>query len=129
MQSVLSISIGAILGALMRWRLGEYFNHFFPTLPMGTLIANLVGSFLMGLVIFFSLEHMLLSYNVRLGFATGFLGSLTTFSTFSGEAFTLLAKQEFLWFSTLVLLHVGGSIAMVILGYMISKLIFQSVGG
>ena len=129
MQSVITISIGAILGALLRWKLGEYFNHLFPTIPMGTLIANLTGAFFMGLMIFFSIEHSFFSYNARLGFATGFLGSLTTFSTFSGEAFTLLAKQEFMWFMALVLLHIIGSIFMVIVGYMVSKLIFQSVGG
>lgn len=129
MQSIISISTGAILGALIRWKLGEYFNHLFPTLPMGTLIANLMGAFLMGLVLFFSIEHSFFTYNVRLGFITGFLGSLTTFSTFSGEAFVLISKQEFFWLLTLILLHVGGSIFMVILGYIISKMIFQSLGG
>jgi CrcB protein len=125
MQSVVSISIGAILGALMRWKLGEHFNHLFPTLPLGTLVANLAGAFLMGAMIFLSIEHSFFSYNARLGFATGFLGSLTTFSTFSGEAFALLSKQEFLWLAALILLHVAGSILMVIVGYTLSKLIFQ----
>lgn len=129
MHSIISISIGAIAGALIRWKLGDYFNHLFPTIPIGTLIANLTGAFLMGLMIFLSVEHSFFSYNVRVGFVTGFLGSLTTFSTFSGEAFILLAKQEFIWFAILVSSHVFGSICMVILGYMISKLILQAIGG
>lgn len=129
MQPIISISVGAIIGALIRWKLGVYFNQLFPTIPMGTLIANLTGSFLMGIFIFFSIEHALLSYNVRMGFITGFLGSLTTFSTFSGEAFMLLSKQEFLWCMILILIHVIGSILMVFAGYMIIKLISQNFGG
>lgn len=129
MQSIISLSTGAILGALIRWKLAEYFNHLFPTLPMGTLAANLIGAFLMGFFIFFSIEHSFFSYHARLGFATGFLGSLTTFSTFSAEAFTLLSRQEFFWLISLILLHVVGSILMVIMGYMLSKLIFQGIGG
>jgi len=129
MQSIINISIGAILGALIRWKLGEYFNHLFPTIPIGTLAANLIGAFLMGLVVFFSIEHSFFSYNARLGFTTGFLGSLTTFSTFSGEAFILLSKQEFVWFTALILLYVVGSIFMLMIGYMISKLSFQYIGG
>lgn len=129
MQSVLSIGIGAILGALLRWKLGEYYNHIFPTLPMGTLIANLLGSFLMGILIFLTIEHSFLSQEVRLGIITGFLGSLTTFSTFSGEALILFSREEYLWLLALVGLHVGGSLLMVCAGYSILKFIHQSVGG
>lgn len=129
MQSAISIAIGAIFGAYLRWKLGEYYNHVFPTLPIGTLAANLIGSFLMGTVIFLTIEHAFFPQEVRLGIITGFLGSLTTFSTFSAEALTLFSRQEHFWLMALIGLHVGGSILMVGAGYASSKLIFQSIGG
>ncbi len=92
-------------------------------------MANLIGSFLIGFAIFFSIEHSFFSYPIRLGFITGFLGSLTTFSTFSAEAFVLLSKQEHFWLIALIVLHVGGSLLMVATGYFISKIIFQYGGG
>ena len=125
MSSVVSIGIGAILGAIFRWKLGVFLNHFFPTLPLGTLIANLLGCFIMGSMIFFTTEHAYFSYEIRLAVITGFLGSLTTFSTFSSEAFMLLTKQDFLWFFTLIGLHVGGTICMVGIGYLLTKTIYQ----
>ena len=81
--SVFSISIGAALGAILRWVLSERLNHVFPFLPPGTLTANLVGGYLIGvaLMVFASLPN--LSVEWRLFVITGFLGALTTFSTFS----------------------------------------------
>jgi CrcB protein len=128
MQAAIAISIGAILGALLRWKIGEYYNPLFPTIPLGTLLVNLLGGFLMGTMVFLSVEHTFFSPAVRLGVITGFLGSLTTFSTFAGEAFVLLARQELFWLASLLLLHVVGSIGMVIVGYLISKLVFKSLG-
>ncbi len=128
MQPVISIGIGAFLGALLRWKLGEYFNHVFPTIPLGTLASNLLGSFLMGGIIFYSVEHTFFSYEVRLGLITGFLGSLTTFSTFSAEAWSLLSRHEFFWFAAHLGLHLAGTIMMVALGYIISKSLFQTMG-
>lgn len=128
MQSVISIGFGAIFGALLRWKLGDYYNHIFPTLPLGTLAANLLGSFLMGALIFLSTEHSFLPQEVRLGIITGFLGSLTTFSTFSAEAFILFSRQEFYWLIALVGLHVGGSFLMVVAGYALLKFIHHLVG-
>jgi len=127
-QSVFSIGIGAVFGALLRWKLGEYFNHIFPTLPIGTLITNLLGSFLMGTIIFLTTENSFLPQEVRLGIITGFLGSLTTFSTFSAEALVLFSRQEYFWLLALVGLHVGGSFLMVGAGYFFLKFIHQSVG-
>lgn len=83
----------------------------------------------MGAFLFFTTKHAFLSYEVRLAVITGFLGSLTTFSTFSAEALELISKQELLWFSALVGLHVGGSILTAALGYAFSKFIFQTIGG
>jgi len=127
-QSLISIGIGAVFGALLRWKLGEYYNQIFPTLPIGTLIANLLGSFLMGAIIFLTTEHSFFPQDIRLGIITGFLGSLTTFSTFSAEALTLFSQQENLWFLILIGLHVGGSILMVSAGYAFLKIIYQSIG-
>lgn len=126
---MMSIGIGAVLGALLRWKLGEYFNPLFPIVPLGTLIANLLGSFVIGGFIFFTTEHSYFSYEVRLGIVTGFLGSLTTFSTFSAEALVLFSRQELLWLLALIFLHVGGSLCMVAAGYALSKLTFQWIGG
>ncbi len=122
--SIASIGIGAVLGALLRWGCGMLMNPLFPTLPMGTLFVNLAGSFLMGMMVLLAVEHTYFSYEMRLAVITGFLGSLTTFSTFSAEAFTLLLRQEFLWFLALGFLHTGGSIAMVFAGYALGKLLF-----
>ena len=103
MQPIIGIGVGAFLGAVLRWKLGEYLNHIFPTIPIGTLAANLFGAFFMGAIIFYSAEHSFFSYETRLGITTGFLGSLTTFSTFSAEAWMLLSRNELLWLSA----HVG----------------------
>jgi CrcB protein len=126
-QSVACIAIGAIVGALLRWKVGEYYNPLFPTLPLGTLAVNLLGSFLMGAAIFLTAEHSFFSPHLRLGFITGFLGSFTTFSTFSAEALVLLSRQESFWLLALIGLHVGGSILMVIAGYTLSKIIFRGL--
>jgi len=128
-ESVFSISIGAFLGALLRWKLGDHLNPLFPTIPMGTLAANLIGCLFMGAFIFYTTNHSFLSYEARLGIATGFLGSLTTFSTFSGEAWVLFSRHEFLWLAAHIGLHVGGAFIMVGIGYAVSKLMFQTMGG
>src|SRR3990167_10922119 len=92
-----AISSGAILGALLRFWLGSMLNSSFPTIPLGTLIANLLGGFLMGTFMALTRNHTYLSETLRLAIATGFLGSLTTFSTFSGETMTLLMHHEYFW--------------------------------
>src|SRR3990167_1088267 len=97
MVPILAISSGAILGALLRFWLGSMLNSSFPTIPLGTLIANLLGGFLMGTFMALTRNHTYLSETLRLAIATGFLGSLTTFSTFSGETMTLLMHHEYFW--------------------------------
>ena len=124
MFNIISISLGAILGALLRWQLGESLNYLFPKVPLGTLITNLFGCFMMGMMIFFIRDHAFFSNEIRLGIVTGFLGSLTTFSTFSAEAFALLARDEFTWFIHIILFHVIGSLIMVIAGYFLTKSIY-----
>jgi CrcB protein len=111
-----AVGMGAGLGAWLRWWLGILFNPVFPTLPLGTLAANLLGGFLMGLAMEFLARHTALSPELRLGITTGFLGGLTTFSTFSAETVTLLAHEEYFWAAVAVTVHVIGSLSMTVLG-------------
>ena len=115
-SAVAAVGVGAALGAWLRWALGSVLNPVFPTLPMGTLVANLVGGYLIGLAVAFFAENASLPAEVRLLVITGFLGGLTTFSTFSAEAVTLLTRAQYGWGAALILAHLAGSIAMTLLG-------------
>ncbi len=112
----LAVGIGAVLGAWSRWGLSVALNHLVPALPMGTLTVNLVGGFLIGAALEFSLQHATLAPEWRLFFVTGFLGSLTTFSAFSLEAVTLLQGERYGWAMALIGSHLIGSLAMTLLG-------------
>jgi len=115
-SAVAAVGIGAALGAWMRWALGNVLNPAFPTLPLGTLASNLVGGYLIGLAIAFFADNASVPAEVRLFVITGFLGGLTTFSTFSAEAVTLLARAQYAWGTALIMSHLAGSIVMTILG-------------
>lgn len=115
-SGLLAVGSGAAVGAWMRWGLGVFLNPLFPTLPLGTLAANLVGGLMMGFAMELLTRHAVLPAEVRLLVTTGFLGGLTTFSTFSAEVVTLLTRREYLWGSIAVAAHVIGSVAMTILG-------------
>jgi fluoride exporter len=119
----LAIGIGAATGAWLRWGLGMLLNPVFPTLPLGTLAANLLGGFLMGMAMQFLLEHAILPPEMRLAITTGFLGGLTTFSTFSAETVSLLLREEYLWVLSIILVHVIGSVGMTLLGILAMKLL------
>ncbi|MDX1802377.1 MAG: fluoride efflux transporter CrcB [Marinobacter sp.] len=114
--SVLAISGGAACGALIRWFLGMRLNALFPEIPLGTLAANLIGGYLIGLAIAFFAHNTSLSPEWRLFVITGFMGALTTFSTFSAEMVTLLQAGKFWWTLGGIFVHVGGSLAMTLLG-------------
>ena len=116
MYAFVSIGIGAALGAWLRWWFGMTLNHVFPTLPLGTLVANIVGGFLMGILMAITKNHSFIPEAARLAMITGFLGSLTTFSTFSAETVTLIANQEYLWTAMIIAAHLGGSILATIFG-------------
>ncbi len=111
-----AVGAGAALGAWLRWWLGLVLNPVFPTLPLGTLAANLVGGYLMGLALAVLTHFEALPAEARLLVTTGFLGGLTTFSTFSAEAATLLARQQNGWAALLIAAHVAGSILMTFAG-------------
>lgn len=116
MYAFLSIGLGAVLGAWLRWWFGLTMNSIFPTIPLGTLTANIVGGFLMGLFMAVTRNHVFISETMRLAIATGFLGGLTTFSTFSAETVTLLSHQEYVWTGVIIIAHVAGSILATIFG-------------
>ena len=123
MYAFLAVGVGAAVGAWLRWWFGILFNPIFPTLPLGTLVSNLLGGYLMGIAMVLITRHASLSPEATLLITTGFLGGLTTFSTFSAEAMTLLTRQEFLWSGILILSHVAGSLIMTALGILTMKLL------
>jgi fluoride exporter len=116
MASVAVIAIGAALGALLRWYLANRLNALFPQLPPGTLSANLLGGYFIGVAMAVFLTFPALSPEWRLLIVTGFLGGLTTFSTFSAEVVTALLEDRSLWAVLTVTVHVLGSVAMTLLG-------------
>ena len=115
-SSILAISLGGSCGCLLRWFLGNRLNSLFPLLPPGTLTANLLGGYLIGLAMAFFAGHPGLPPQWRLLVITGFLGGLTTFSTFSAETATLLQQGRWLWACGAISVHVVGSLVMTILG-------------
>lgn len=111
-----AVGIGAMIGTWLRWWLGLALNGVLPQLPLGTLAANLLGGYLMGLALGYFEHFQALAPETRLMITTGFLGGLTTFSTFSAETTTLLVRQEYGWASLIIGSHVAGSLAMTVLG-------------
>lgn len=109
-NAVVAISAGAAIGAVLRWLLGLSLNSIVPALPMGTLIANLIGGYLIGVAIAVFADHPALSQLWRLFIITGFLGGLTTFSTFSAEVVTLLQQGRIGWALAGVTAHLAGSL-------------------
>jgi len=116
LYAFLAIGTGAAFGAWLRWGLGLLLNPVLPELPLGTLSANLIGGYLIGLAVAFFTQYPGLSPEWRLLIITGFLGGLTTFSTFSAETVTLLLRGQYAWGSAIIVTHLGGSLLMTVLG-------------
>jgi CrcB protein len=116
MLSILAICVGASVGALARWLLGNSLNALFPAIPLGTLAANLIGGYLIGVALALFAEHPGLPPEWQLLVITGFLGGLTTFSTFSAEVTGLLQQGRLAWACAAIASHVVGSLAMTLLG-------------
>ena len=114
--SVTSICAGASAGALLRWLLSASLNALWPSVPLGTLLANLAGGYLIGVAFAWFAGHPLLSPEWRLLIITGFLGGLTTFSTFSVEVVDAAQRGDLASAATIVLLHLVGSLACTVLG-------------
>ncbi|TAL91365.1 MAG: fluoride efflux transporter CrcB [Candidimonas sp.] len=124
--AIFGISIGAALGALLRWFLGMRLNHLWPTLPLGTLAANLIGGLLIGIAAEFFRNHGNLAPEWRLTIITGFMGGLTTFSTFSLEVSSLIQSGELSSAALEIGLHVVGSIGLVMLGIVLVQTVARS---
>ncbi len=112
----IAIGVGAALGAWLRWWLGIALNVLTPNLPLGTLAANLIGGYLIGVAVEVFSQQGGLPLEMRLFIITGFLGGLTTFSSFSAEAVGLLMTNRYGWALLLMSSHLIGSIAMTLLG-------------
>jgi CrcB protein len=115
-QGFAAVGVGAALGAWLRWWLGLRLNAVLPNLPLGTLVANLLGGFLVGAAVAFFQRYPGLPPELRLLAITGFLGGLTTFSTFSAEVVHLIARGEYLWGAGAAALHLCGSLLCTALG-------------
>ena len=123
LASILTISAGASAGAVLRWLLGMSLNAMVPAIPPGTLAANLIGGYLIGVAMAVFADHPGLPPEWRLLVVTGFLGGLTTFSTFSAEVTTLIQQGRLLWASAAIGVHVVGSLALTLLGLASVKLL------
>ncbi len=121
----IAIGMGGAIGCWIRWAMGALFNPVFPTLPLGTLAANLTGGLLMGVALGWWDHFHAMSPELRLFVFTGFLGGLTTFSTFSAESASLLMREQYLWFAGHVAVHLIGSIGMTILGISLMRAVLR----
>ena len=112
----LAVGVGAMLGAWLRWLLGISLNHLLPAVPLGTLLANLAGGFMIGVAVQYVAHNSGLPLELRLFVVTGFLGALTTFSAFSAESVALLSRAQYGWALVHTGAHLLGSLAMTALG-------------
>ncbi len=112
----LAVFCGAGFGASIRWLLGLALNPIFPTVPLGTLAANLLGGYLIGAAIGYVAVNASISSELRLFVITGFMGGLTTFSTFSAEVINTLARGQVAWSLAVIAAHLFGSLLLTALG-------------
>lgn len=124
-HAFIAVGLGAAMGAWLRWGAGLWLNPVLPQLPLGTLTVNLIGGYLIGLAVAFFMQHPLLSPEWRLLIITGFLGGLTTFSTFSAETVALLLRGQYAWSVAIIAAHLSGSLLMTVLGLQTFKWLQQ----
>ena len=122
----IAVGGGAAVGAWLRWWLGLVLNPVFPTIPLGTLASNLIAGLIMGFAMELMMRYTALSPELRLLVTTGFLGGLSTFSTFSAEIVTLLSHKEYLWAFGAIAAHVIGSVALTIAGIFIVRFVLST---
>lgn len=113
--SLISIALGSVLGAWLRWFLSLKLNPIYPNIPLGTVTVNFVGGFIIGFAISYFSQSSL-SANYKFFIITGFCGALTTFSTFSAEIIVLLQSGKLGYAVTAILIHVFGSLLFTVLG-------------
>jgi fluoride exporter len=116
LKPMLAVFLGSGIGALLRWWLGDHLNSLFPAIPPGTLAANMIGGYVVGLAMAFFASFAAIAPEWRLLVITGFCGGLTTFSTFSAEVVTLLQQGQSLWALAVAAVHVSGSVLMTLAG-------------
>lgn len=126
LASFLAVGFGAFAGAVLRWMLGVALNPLLPNLPLGTLAANLSGGLVMGLAMGLFAHFEALPIALRLALMTGFLGGLTTFSTFSGETVTLFLRQQYAWTLAIIGAHLFGSLLMTLAGIYLVRLVLRA---
>ena len=115
-RSFIAVSVGGMLGCLLRWCLAIFLNRYFPTIPPGTLAANLIGCYIIGMAIAIFTAYPTFAPEWRLFVITGFCGGLTTFSTFSAEIVDLLQQRQPLWALAAAGAHLVGSLGMTFAG-------------
>jgi fluoride exporter len=113
---LLAVGIGSALGGWLRWGLSTWLNPQVPNFPLGTLASNLIGGFLVGFAVAFFAARTDLPPELRLFAITGFLGGLTTFSTYSAEVVGLLLRGDYWTGASLALLHLAGSLVLTAVG-------------
>lgn len=123
--AIAGVGLGAAVGAWLRWALALLLNPAHPQLPLGTWIANLAGGLLIGACLAWFSRHPEIDAAWRLSIVTGFLGALTTFSTFSIESFMLLQRGQFGWALLHSAAHLFGSLAAAAVGYRVTMLAAQ----
>ena len=123
--SFLAVGFGAFAGAIARWLLGLALNPILPALPLGTLVANLVGALVMGMALGAFAHFEALPVAWRLAITTGFLGGLTTFSTFSGETVTLMLRQQYGWSAAIIAAHLVGSLVLTLAGIGLVRMVLR----
>jgi CrcB protein len=116
LNSMVLVGAGAAAGAVLRWLLGLGLNGLFPAIPPGTLVANLVGGYLVGVAMEALSAPLGMAPELRLLLMTGFLGGLTTFSTFSAEVVRLMHQGRLAMAGVEITAHLAGSVILTLLG-------------
>jgi CrcB protein len=116
-RSVAAVCVGGSVGCLLRWCLGVWFSGTGSVVPLGTLTANLLGGYIVGIAVAFFALNNSLAPEWRVLIVTGFCGGLTTFSSFSAEVVLMLRQDRVLWAFATVALHLGGSLLMTFAGF------------
>ncbi|SAL57669.1 fluoride efflux transporter CrcB [Caballeronia telluris] len=114
--SIIAVGLGGALGSLLRWVLGLRLNALFPNLPLGTLAANVIAGYVIGIAVAWFARVPDISIEWRLFVITGLMGGLSTFSTFSAEVVAHLQQGRFGWAAGEIAIHVTASVVMTVLG-------------